>query len=183
MRTRATPRLQLFLALATGCVLLLSLAWIWLGVAYVGLLLRVVSPLLPASVDLQQHGHEIQFLAQGATGGSVRAGMHGMMMSYGLILATSVLLTMPSLSLRVRLPLIALAILTAFAAHLVGLYMLAQRMDSILHHFADTREFTSLAGTLTYLWLFIPSLVWLPLLLWQWWPRRRANLRLDAARP
>ena len=183
MRTRAAPRLQLFLALATGCVLLLSLAWIWLGVAYVGLLLRLVAPLLPAAVELQQHGQEIQFLAQGATGGSVRAGMHGMMMSYGLILATSVLLTMPSLNLRVRLSLIALAILTAFAAHLVGIYLLAQRIDSIFHRVAATGEFSSLAGTLTYLWLFIPSLVWLPLLLWQLWPRRRANLRFDAVRP
>ena len=189
MRTRAAPRLQLFLALATESVLFLSLAWIWLGEAYTGLLLRLLSPLTPVSVDLQQHGHEILFLAQSATGGTVRVGIHGMMIGSGLILTVSVLLAVPSLSPKVRLPLIALAIFTAVVAHLAGLYMLGQHIDSTFRHFAATRELVepqfsefvnrkltetpSLTRILSYLWLFIPSLIWLPPLLWHWWPRQQ----------
>ena len=179
MAITAAFRLKSFLALAVGGVVLLSLAWSWLGQAYVSLLLQTVSPLLPTSVDLEQHGHEIQFfarLAQSEARAPVQAGIHGMMMSYGLILATAVLLAMPGLSLRVRLPLILLAVLTAFLAHAVGLYMLVQRLDSVAHHLSTPKDFTSLAGTLTYAWLFIPSLAWLPLLLSQWWPLRGARL-------
>ena len=168
----AAPRLNLFLALAVGCVLLLSLAWIWLGLVYIELLLRAVSSLVPDSVVLEQHGHEIRFMAQSETGATVQAGMHGMMMSYGLIVATSVLIAVPGIGLRTRALLLLATILTAFAAHVVGLHLLIQRMDSIAQFAARPKEFATLAGILTYVWLFVPSLVWLPLLLRQWQPWR-----------
>ncbi len=179
------PRFKLFLLLSAGCVLLLSLAWIWLGVGYVDLLLRTVSPLAPATVLLEQQDHEVLFVARSATGSTVQAGMHGMTMAYGLILATAVLVAMPGLALRARLILLGVAGLTAFVAHVVGLYMLAQRLDSIVSYAAVPKEFAALAGTLTYVWLFVPSLVWAPALMWRWrllrWgppsPRRPAGQR------
>jgi len=205
MTDARAPRFQLFFVRAIGCVILFSVAWIWLGEEYTKLLLLLESPFLPTSIDLQQNGHDIQFLVQGAKEVSVDGRvqgdsyywswplLNGMMMTYGLILSVSVMLAVSSLSLRIRLSLIVLAIFIAFAAHLIGLSIVAHLMDSISHRLAISSELAepqfsefiaitlaeihSLGRTLSYLWLFIPSLVWLPLLLWLWCPRQNPSLK------
>jgi hypothetical protein len=205
MTPAPTPRLQLFFFRAIGCVLLFSVAWLWFGEEYTKLLLFLTSPFLPTSVDLQQHGQDIQFLVQGTKDGIMDSGingegyywswplLNGMMMTYGLILSISVMLAVPSLTFRARYPLISLVVFTAFAAHLIGLCIVAHQIDSISHSLIARSELAepnssefittaltgihSLGRTLGYLWLFIPSLVWLPLLIWLWRPLRSPSLR------
>ena len=171
----AGTNFKAFLAITVACAILLSLAWIWLGVGYNALLLRALSVFTSEGVTLEQHGHDIQLtvpLAHSETSEAVSV-IHSMAMNYGLIVAASVLLAVPRIGLRARLLLVLVAVLIAFAAHQVGLYMLVQRLESVAQD--ATQPVDTLPRTLTFAWLFIPSLLWLPVLLRQWNPLRVRN--------
>ena len=161
---------KIFLAIAIGCIILLSLAWIWVGVGYNALLLKALSPFMAAGVTLEQHGHDIQVivpLAQSETQTAMTV-IHSMAMNYGLIVAASVLLAVPGVTLRARLVLVLVTLVIAFVAHGAGLYLLINRLEGIAPGPAPTQG--TILRALTFAWLFIPSLVWLPVLLKQWNP-------------
>lgn len=163
---------KLFLVIAIGCIVLLSLAWIWVGLGYNALLLKALSPFMAAGVTLEQHGHDIQVsvpLAQGETLAATSV-IHSMAMNYGLIVAASVLVAVPGVTLRARLVLVLVTLAIAFVSHGAGLYLLVDRLKLIEPDSAATQG--TLPRALTFAWLFIPSLVWLPVLLKQWNPLR-----------
>ena len=132
MRVRAN--FKTFLAVAVGCIALLSVAWIWLGVGYNSLVIGVLSPVAPDTVILEQDGHDIQVIVPGEEGDSEDSSstaVHSMAMTYGLIVAVSVLLAVPRLRLRARITLLLATVLVAFLSHEVGLYILVQRLESV----------------------------------------------------
>ncbi len=174
MRVRAN--FKTFLAVAVGCIALLSVAWIWLGVGYNSLVIGVLSPVAPDTVILEQDGHDIQVIVPGEEGDSEDSSstaVHSMAMTYGLIVAVSVLLAVPRLRLRARITLLLATVLVAFLSHEVGLYILVQRLESVA--LDATRSAGSLPRALVFAWLFIPSLIWAPVLLRQWNPMPARN--------
>ena len=104
MDTLVTTNLKRFVALAIAGVLLMSLLWLGVGIAYNAALLPVVAPLLPGSAVVELQGHDILFTVanvQQALGSSelvlhkVAMSFHSMAMSYGLIVAAAVLIALP----------------------------------------------------------------------------------------
>ena len=170
----ARSSFKAFIAIALACVILLSLAWVWLGKGYNSLVVEAVSPLVSSDVTLEQRGHDIEISAppqaESESGTATAWDIHSMAMSYGLIVAASVFLALPGLRLRARLLLLLMAVLVGFVAHTVGLYVLVQNMESVARDAEQTLG--TLPRTLMFAWLFVPSLVWLPALLRQWNPLR-----------
>ena len=164
-----SPSFKTFLAITFGGAILLSLAWIWLGKGYNTLLLEALSPFTSNGISLAQQGHDIQLSVPGLAQSESEAvgwDIHSMAMSYGLIVAASVLLAVPRIRLRDRLFLVIGAVVIAFIAHVVGLYLLVESLESAARD--ATKSVGTLPRTLLFAWLFIPSLVWLPALLRQW---------------
>lgn len=163
----ARANLIAFLAIAVESVMVLSLAWIWLGPRYNGLLLQILSHLVPENVILEGRGHRIWIavpMAQ-APAQAIQVS-YNMAMSQGLIVAIAVLLAMPGIKLPARLSLVAGAALLMFGAHLVGLYWVAQRLASAPAEGGSSLPlaFTAYLGPV---WLVVPSLLWVAVLLWQ----------------
>ena len=172
----SNPSFKTFLAMALVCVIVISLVWIWLGKGYNSLLVETVSPLVSAGITLEQDGHDILISAPPPSQTESEAtwwDIHSMAMSYGLIVAASVLLALPGMRIRARLLLLLAALLIAFVAHTVGLYVLVNSLESVARD-AD-RSLGSLPRTLIFVWLFVPSLVWLPALLHRWNPLSPRN--------
>ena len=83
-----------FIAITVGFILILSLAWIWMGAWYNALLIQAIQLWIPASVILGQQGHNIVLsvsVDQGERLATVGV-EYNIAMAYGLIVATSVLL-------------------------------------------------------------------------------------------
>ena len=95
-------------------------------------------------------------------------------MSYGLIVAVSVLLATPRITFRGRLFLASVAVLVSFLSHLAGLYLFLQRLESAAANAAHLAQVVPqvlpLLRDLPLAWLTIPSLIWLPVLLRSWRP-------------
>ena len=161
-----------FLVVAGVCILVLSVVWVWLGPWYNWLLLHALSPFLPANAMVAQDGHlmAIDVHRLGWTPQSVV--INGMGAAYGVIVAASLLVASPGLRVLPRVGLIAVAILVGSIVQLVGMYMLVQRMDGVLHGIGDTQDVVRVGTLFAYLRLFIPSVVWLGALATLWKPSR-----------
>lgn len=173
----AAANFKAFLGIAVGYILLLSLGWLWVGLAYNALLVRTLTLLIPATVTLEQHGHNIELavpLPQNQS--AATAVTFNMAISGGLIVATAILLAVPRIKWRERLLLVFAGVLIAFVSHVIGFYILVQRLQFISRPATTMGEIIPLALSLgehiTLVWPVAPSLLWLVVLLRQWRPLR-----------
>jgi hypothetical protein len=173
----AAANFKAFLGIAVGSLLLLSLGWLWVGIAYNALLVRAVTLLIPVTVTLEQHGLNIELavpLPQNSSAATTVT--FNMALSAGLIVATAILLAVPGIKSRERLLLVFAGVLIAFVSHVVGFYILVQRLQFISRHDTTLGELIPLALSvgehITLVWPVAPSLLWLVVLLRQWSPLR-----------
>ncbi|MBI4284084.1 MAG: hypothetical protein HY663_06410 [Chloroflexi bacterium] len=107
-------------------------------------------------------------MAAGNTAGAAwRMQLNGTSMGYGLLVAIAVPAAAPKLRLGVRVMWIVTATLVAFSVHAVGLWILAQQTYALAQGHGSKEALANLGITLSYAFLFIPSLVWFPILLRQ----------------
>ena len=180
MRTNvAAPSLPRFLILAIGGVAILALAWVWIGAAYNFVLVQLVSPILPDGVALLRDNHDIEFSALLIQTGerSTVLVMHTMQMAYGLIVAISLLLAAPTISPRARTLMIIAAVLVTLLAHWVGLVLVVHRVEAMVQLAVQPEALAELGRILALVWLIVPSLIWLPVVLWSWRSREVRLLR------
>jgi hypothetical protein len=176
----AATDLKAFLGIAVGSLLLLSLGWLWVGIAYNALLVRTVTLLIPATVTLEQHGHNIKLAVPLSQNSSAATEViYNMAISAGLIVAISILLAVPRIKPRERLLLVFSGVLITFVSHVAGFYVLVQRLQFMSRHPTTPGALIpmvlSLGEQMTLVWPVAPSLLWLVVLLRQGSPLRLGN--------
>ena len=192
--------LRRFVAITLIYVIVLAIAWNWIGKGYVSVLAHTLSSVSPSGVTVQHRGHVIDVTVErtmptksrpnqdedmvgvknvGTQVSSGEPGAHtdlnGMAISYGLIPALALLLAVPSITLKARLLCILGAILVGFIAHLAGPYLLVQRLVSVVQDGGSAADAYQIANMMSFFLLFAPSLVWVPVI-FVFWRRKPSRL-------
>lgn len=156
-----------FFAIAVGCIVFLSLSWILVGEWYYFALVGALSLFVDANVTMgvSSSGLSVTVTPAQNVAAEPVALLFNIGMAHGLILAISILMAIPGIKYQNRIVFALWALLIAFIAHVVGLYIVIESLESTP---SESASGLRVARALELAWLVIPSMLWLPVLLRQW---------------
>ena len=165
-----------FILVALASVIVLSIAWSWIGKGYIALMIDAVSPLVGANVTVDRQGHEILVFVRSQSEPTVSLGVtiNGKQLTYGLIPGVALLLAIPGIAPRTRVLLLIVTVLVGFVATSAGLHLLIQRQVSLVQERGAPDDLMSFSRTVSFLMPQVPSVVWVPVVYMSWRKRLSA---------